>query len=152
MGNTDSVQRGQARDLLIKQITSHRDDLANRYQQVLRDNLFSNRADLRPSMIKQIASDETEAILNFLNQPEFSNMDRGVQLHKAGLGERTVLRLGQTTRQFLLANLEQDHIPFILEIVDEYEEGVVQGFIKGLEEYHLGEIERTRNALQRGVN
>jgi hypothetical protein len=125
-----------------------RAELIDRYQRVLQGGLFSNRAEVRPNMLRQIAIDEAEAFLNFLNQPAFSGTERGLQLHQIGLSEKVVLRLGQATRQFFLDHLDQSHIALILEIVHAYQEGVMLGFIKNLEKYHLDELERTRNALQ----
>jgi len=147
-----SAQEEQLVTLLKQSLEIDRVELIDRYQRVLLDGLFSNRAEVHPNMLRQIATDEAEAFLNFLNQPAFSSIERGLQLHQIGLSEPVVLRLGQVTRQFFLRYLEREHISPMLEIVHAYQEGVMLGFIKNLEKYHLDELERTRNALQRDVN
>ena len=144
-----STQNEQLVALLMQRLEIDRAELVDLYRRVLRDGLFSNRAEVRPNMLMQIAADEVEAFLNFLNQPAFSGAERGLQLHQTGLSEGVVLRLGQVTRQFFLDRLEQNQIASMLEIVHAYQEGVMLGFIKNLEKYHLDELERTRNALQR---
>ena len=143
-----STQDEQLIALLMQKVQFNRAELVEHYKHVLREGLFSNRAEVRPNMLRQIAADEAEAFLNFLNQPTFSNTERGAQLHQIGLSEQVVLRLGQVTRRFFLDRLELNQIAPMLEIVHAYQEGVMLGFIKNLEKYHLDELERTRNALQ----
>ena len=150
MENPNSAQPEQLMDLLSQLVETHRVDLAGRYLSVLRESLFSNRAEVRLNMLKQIATDEAEMLLSFLNQPAFSVAEHGSQLHRTGLSERVVLRLGHVTRLFFLTHLESDQVAPMLETVHAYQEAVIQGFVQGLEKYHLSELERTRNALQRG--
>jgi hypothetical protein len=90
--------------------------------------------------------------LIFLTQPAFPLIEHGSKLHRTGLSERVVLRLGHITRLFFLPHLKSDQVLPMLETVHAYQEGVIQGFIQGLEKYHLSEMERTRNALQRRDN
>lgn len=140
------------RVLLVQLLETNRPDLANRYQQVLREALFSSRSVMRPSMLKNIASDEVESLNNFLRHPQLSATERGVQLYKTGLGEQPVLRLGQVTRQFFLTHLENGQIAPTLEVIDAYQEGVVQGYIQSLEKAVFSEQERIRHAFERVVN
>lgn len=134
---------------LAQVLESNREELAGRYQRALRESLFLNRAEVRPSRVKDIAADEVEAWLGFLRQPEFSGVERGAQLYQAGLGEQAVLRLGRVIRQFFLAYLENGQVASMLELVDTYQEAVIQGFIKGLEKDVFVEQERTLKAFQR---
>jgi hypothetical protein len=150
MENTTSPQNAAVLALLKQQVEVNRADLVGRYLSVLIESLFINRAEVRPNMVKKIASDEADAILNFLSQPAFSAADHGSQLHQIGLSDRVVLRLGHATRLFFLDHMESEQLIPMLEIVHTYQEAVFQGFVRGLEKYHLGELERTRNALQRG--
>ena len=138
--------------LLVQLLETNRPDLANRYQQVLQEDLFSSRSIMRPSMLKNIALDEIESLNNFLRYPHLPATERGVQLYKAGLGEQPVLRLGQATRQFFLTHLENGQIAPTLEAIDAYQEGVVQGYIQSLEKAVFSEQERIRHAFERVVN
>lgn len=150
MGNATFTQNEQLAILLARQVVTYRDDLINSYQQALRKDLFINRAEVRPNMLKKIASDEAEMLLSFLNQSELSVTEHGSKLYQTGLSERVVLRLGQVTRLFFMSHLENDQIASILKIVHDYQEMVIQGFVQSLEKYYFDELERTRNALQRG--
>ena len=102
MENTNSAQPEQLRELLAQRVEVQRADLVARYFAVLRESLFSNRADVRPSILKSIASDEADALLNFLRQADFSGAERGELLHQAGFNAGAILKLSQVTRQFLL--------------------------------------------------
>ena len=100
-------------------------------------------------MLKKIAADETEALLHFLRRSEFSGVERGEQLHLAGFNAGAILKLSQVTRQFLLNHLENHQIAPMLDIVHDYQEAVIQGFVKSLEKDLRMEVERTRRAVQR---
>ncbi|MGB8981758.1 MAG: hypothetical protein WCC12_07780 [Anaerolineales bacterium] len=156
MENTSSAASEQLAALLAQRVEDQRADLADRYLNVLREALFSSRAEMRPSALKQIAADEVEALLHFLRQANFSAAKRGEQLHQAGFKAGAVLRLSQVTRQFLLDGLENHHIASVLEIADAYERAVVEGFVQSIDDTNQierGQLERVLNALhQRGDN
>jgi hypothetical protein len=152
MENSTSPQIEQLAILLAQRVENNRADLVDRHLIVLRESLFSNRAELRPNMLKQIAADETEAFLHFLRRSEFSGVERGGQLHLAGFNAGAILKLSQVTRQFLLNHLENHQIAAMLDIVHDYQEAVIQGFVKSLEKDLRMEVERTRMAVQRNDN
>ena len=155
MENTNSMQPVQLAGLLAHWIEMNRDDLVVRYLSVLRESLFSNRAELRPSALKQVAADEAEALLNYLRQSGASATERGEQLHQAGFNAGAVLRLHQVTRQFLLNHPENGQIAPMLEIVGAYELAVVEGFIQSIDntnKIERGELERMLIALHRRGN
>ena len=141
---TDSLQT-----LLTQLIETHRSELVNRYQQVLREGLFNSRALVRPSMLKTIASDEVDTFGNFLHLSPQHALNRGVQLYHTGLGEQPMLRMSQVTRQFFVTHLDNGQIGAALEVIDAYQERVVQGFIQSLEKAIISEQERTRHAFER---
>jgi|GEM_PF-5415925 len=150
MGNIDSAQPEELREMLAQRVEVQRADLAARYLAVLRESLFSNRAQVRPGILKSIASDEADALLNFLRQSGFSGAERGEVLHQAGFNAGAILKLGQVTRQFLLNHLENRHIAPMLVLVDVYQEAIIEGFVQSIDKEKLVELERVRNALQRG--
>jgi hypothetical protein len=149
MENKDSAQHVQLMDLLAQRVEVNRTDLVDRYLGVLRDALFSNRAEVRPSVLKSIAADEAVVLLHFLRQAGFSPVERGEQLHRTGFNAGAILRLGQVTRQFLLNHLENHQIAPMLEIVDTYQVAIIEGFVQSIDKTNLIELERTRSALQR---
>lgn len=140
MESAISSQPVQLTDLLAQHVEGNRDELVGRYLAVLREALFASRANLRPSSLKQIATDEADALLYFLKQPGFSAAGRGEQLHRAGLNVGAVLRLSQVTRQFLLKHSEHSQIALILEVLDSYEMTLVEGFIQSID--NTNKIER----------
>jgi hypothetical protein len=154
MENTSSAASEQLMAILAQRVEDQHADLVDRYFRVLREALFSSRAQVHPSALKQIAAEEAEALLSFLKQAGFSAAKRGEQLHQAGFPARAVLKLGQVTRQSLLAGLENHHITSVLGIVDAYELAVVEGFIQSIDntnQIERGELERVLHALhQRG--
>lgn len=140
MDNISSVQSEPLLLSLIQRVEDNRADLASRYFDVMREALFSSRAELHPSALKKMASDEVDALLLFLSQADFSAAQRGKQLHEAGFEAKVALRLSQVARQFLLNDLENHHILSALKIVDEYEMAVVGGFIQSIND--TNKIER----------
>ena len=150
MGNIDSAQPEELREMLAQRVEVQRADLAARYLAVLRESLFSNRAEVRPSILKSIASEEAEALLNYFRQSGFFGAARGEALHQAGFNAGAILKLGQVTRQFLLNHLENRHIAPMLVLVDVYQEAIIEGFVQSIDKEKLVELERVRNALQRG--
>lgn len=154
MENTSSAQSEPLMALLAQRVEDQRADLVGRYFGVLREALFSNRAEVRPSTLKSVAADEAEALLSFLRQVEPSAAKRGEQLHQAGFNARVVLKLSQITRQFLLDHSENGQIAPILGIVDAYEMAVVEGFIQSIDDTNQierGKLERVLTVLrQRG--
>ena len=152
MGKRSLTITDNLRALLAQLIEANRPDLVGRYQQILRETLFSSRSAVRPSMLKNIASDEADALSNFLRQPQLRATERGAQLYQTGLSEQPVLRMGQVTRQFFLTHIEDGQIAPALEAIDTYQEAVIRGFIQSLEKAIFSEQERTRHAFERVVN
>jgi PAS domain S-box-containing protein len=135
---------------LQQQVRADRASLVTQYQRALRETLFTSRSELRPAMLSRIAGDEADVLLNFLQHPlPSAASERGEQLCSIGLSEQAVLRLGQVTRRFFLAHLENHLAVPALEIGDLYHESVLQGFLQRREQIILSEQERIRSALQK---
>ncbi|MBE2202295.1 MAG: hypothetical protein IAE79_27035 [Anaerolinea sp.] len=119
----------------------------------MRETLFSRRTTIRPNMLKGIAADEVDALYNFvsLSQPAYPAVEHGEQLHLTGVSEQAMLRLGQVTRQFFLARLENDHIAPALNMIDVYQEALIRGYFQAQERTILKEQELIRSALQKAV-
>jgi signal transduction histidine kinase len=152
MGNTVLVKPEAWQKIWARLIESNRVDLANRYHQVLRKALFESRSSIRPNMLKGIASDEVDALKNFISQISSSATEHGQQLYQIGLNEQAVLRLGQVTRQFILTHLEDGQMAPALEAIDTYQELVVRGYIQTQEKTILKEQELIRSAFQTAIS
>jgi len=130
-----------------------RADLVNRYHKTLRETLFTSRSGVRPAVLRRIAAGEAESLLEFFRRPQpAAASERGAQLCQIGLSEQSVLRLGETTRQFFLTRLENDLIIPALETTDAYYNAALQGFMQSREKTILDEQERIRSALHRAIS
>ena len=152
MENANFVKIGALREHLAQTVEANRIELASRYNQILRETLFAGRSELRPNQLKSIAEDEVDAFLKFLRVVEFSGLEHGIQLCQLGLGEQTILSLGQASRQFLLTFQEPDLVASTLEFVDSYQTAVIRGFIQGHEKIILSEQEQIRSAFQIAIS
>lgn len=150
MDNTYPPIAGDLFEHLQQRLNTDRSSLVAQYHRALRDILFTSRSELRPAMLVRIAGDEADALFNFLQHPlPSAASERGEQLCLIGLSEQAVLRLGQVTRHFFLAHLENQLVVPALEISDLYHASVLQGFLKRREQIILSEQERIRSALQK---
>ncbi|MBE2202294.1 MAG: hypothetical protein IAE79_27030 [Anaerolinea sp.] len=152
MNDLKSTTSDELHTHLTHLLETNRPELVNRYQQVLRETLFSRRTTIRPAMLRSIAADEVDALGSFLRQPHLPTLERGAQLYQTGLSEQPVLRMGQATRQFFVTRIENGQIAAALEVIDAYQEGIILGFIQSLEKAVADKQERTRQAFERVVS
>ena len=152
MENANSIKTDALQEQFAQTVDANRADLLSRYSQTLRETLFTNRSELRPNLLKGIASAEVDALLNYLRVPGFSGVEHGRQLCQASLGEQAMLGLGQATRQFFVTCLEADFIAPVLGLVDAYQNAVTQGYIQGREKVVLIEQEQIRSAFQIAIS
>jgi signal transduction histidine kinase len=138
---------------IIQQIDRDRADLVNQYHQALREALFTNCREVRPSILGRIASDEAEAVHTFFQHLDPAvALQRGEQLCRLGLSEESIFRLSQITRRFCLNHLQEDLRFLALETIEAYHSAIIQGFIHESKAVTLAEQERIRSALQRTLS
>jgi signal transduction histidine kinase len=152
MDETIPVNTASLPEELSRQIDAHQAELASRYQQVLRETLFTSRSDLRPSMLGNVAGNEVATLKNFLSQHSPSGFEHGKLLCQMGLGAQAILQIGQTTRQFLINYIQNGALAPALDLVDSYQSDVLKGFIQEREKTILNEQERIRGALERAIS
>ena len=138
--------------LLAQQVETHRTDLANRYHQCLTETLFTNRSEVRPTLLRSIAKDEVETLLLFLRSFSFDGTKHGARLCQVGLSEKSVLQLGHASRQFFVNHLDHDKFAQALDIIGSYQDATIQGFIQKREEIVLSEQERIRRAFELAIS
>jgi len=123
-----------------------RDELIDRLREVMEATAFSNRFLLSPRRLPQIAQAEADAFLDFLKTGDADRIrEQGVKRAEEGLGERAMLRLGTTLRQFCRDKLADE----ALRAADVYTNALLEGFMEGREAIVLREQEQIRVALQR---
>ncbi len=149
MDETDMTS--DLRQMVKQQVESGRDELASLYQKDIQELLFTNRSGIRPRMAAQIAEQEMDALLKALDGSSVSGREHGIWLSQIGVSHQTLLRLGKSTRQFIIAHTHPTLLLDALSIVDQYEETVALGFAQDREELILAEQERIRGALQLAV-
>jgi signal transduction histidine kinase len=148
METKPSIQALQLSDLLAQQVKVNRADLINLYQQSMQRDLFSNRTEVRPRELAQLAAEEVEALLGYLRDPAFPVFEHGGEVCKKGLSDQTLLGLARATRQFFLTYFAGDDLVEMLNILGRYQNSMIRGFINAREQMILAEQERIRGALQ----
>ena len=133
---------------LLKVVGAKQAELLSLYSQSLRETLFTNRSEMSPRALQAIAAEEVVSLLSYLRDSSFSPYEYGVRLCEKGISEQTMLRLAQATRQFFLTHFTGAEVAQALNIVDLYQNSVVQGYIQARERIILAEQEQIRGALQ----
>ena len=147
MDDATPVQTDELVESFARQMRINQADLLNRIRQSLQETLFTNRAEMRPRDVANIATEKAEMLISALPHPELGGA-HGAKLCQMGLSIQTVLALVQATRRFVLATFEKDLIPQVLDAVDIYQNAVTRGFIQEREKLILSEQERIRGAMQ----
>jgi signal transduction histidine kinase len=148
MANVELQRSASLRLQLLQVVEANQADLVKLYNESLRETLFTNRSEMSPRASHTIATGEAQALLDCLHDPAFSALEYGTQLCKSGISEQSMLRLAQVTRQFVLSHFTSEDVAQALNIVDLYQNDVVQGYIQALGKSILAEQERLRGALQ----
>lgn len=149
---SNPLPNGITSEWLAQQIEANRNDLVSRYQQGLMATLFTNRSDVRPTHVRQIAAEEADSLLNFLRGQSASGAERGEQLCRAGLSAKSILMMDRTLRQFLGEKIAQVDLAQAFNLVGPYQVSVVEGFMNGREKTILSEQERIRKAFEQTIS
>jgi signal transduction histidine kinase/DNA-binding response OmpR family regulator len=121
------------------------DELISRLEKALQATALSNRFLLPFRRLPEIAKAEADAFLDFMKTGEANRVrERGAKRAEEGLGERSMLRLGATLRQFW----RDDPADKALQAADAYADTLLEGFMAGREAIVLREQEQIRKALQ----
>ena len=147
MEDATPVQTDELVESFARQMRINQADLLNRIRQSLQETLFTNRAEMRPREVANIAAEKVEMLISALPHPELG-VEHGAKLCQMGLSIQTVLALVQATRRFVLATFEKDLLQQVLDAVDIYQNAVMRGFIQEREKLILSEQERIRGAMQ----
>jgi signal transduction histidine kinase/DNA-binding response OmpR family regulator len=133
--------------------SQNRADLAERFAKMLRQQMFTNR-DIRPAELKQIAKSEVDCLLDFIQDADADRArQRGTELGRSGLGEQSMMGLGQVARQFCLSgSLPASLRTEALELVESYHQLVLSQFLQTRTAAMLKEQERMRVALEKSLS
>jgi hypothetical protein len=133
------------------QLTSRKSAIASELHQALQATDMSNRLLISPRRLEEIAQEEVETFLHFLETgDEEETRQRGARRASEGLGERSALAMTEALRRACwMANLDQEALRVALEGSGRYVNAFLEGYMSGREEEILREQERTRHAFQR---
>ncbi|MFB0537079.1 MAG: hypothetical protein ACETWR_19125 [Anaerolineae bacterium] len=133
------------------QLASRKTAIASELHQALRAVDMSNRLLISPSRLKEMAQEEVETFLHFLETgDEEETRQRGAHRASEGLGERSALAMTEALRRACwMANLDGEALRVALETSGRYVNAFLEGYMSGREEEILKEQERTRHAFQR---
>jgi hypothetical protein len=132
-------------------LTSQKAVVASDLHQALRATALSNRLLIAPRRLEEIAQEEVETFLHFLDTgDEEEARQRGARRASEGLGERSALAMTEALRRACwMANLDREVLRVALEASGRYVNAFLEGYMSGREEEILKEQERTRHAFQR---
>ena len=133
------------------QLASRKTAIVSELHQALRATDMSNRLLISPSRLEEIAQEEVETFLRFLEAgDEEQTRQRGARRASEGLGERSALAMTEALRWACwTANLDRKALRVALEASGHYVNAFLEGYMSGQEEEILKEQERTRHAFQR---
>lgn len=135
-------------EMVSARLDANRGELLRQYQQTFKETLFENRAMIRSTMLADAAASEVDSLLTYFRAPVPENaLGRGVYLCEKGFSEKTLLRLGAVSRQFLLAHVEHDQFSLALTTLDGYQTALLHGFVRTRENTILNEQAEIRKAL-----
>lgn len=132
--------------LLAQRVEANRTDLIRRCAEALRAHLFTNRIELRPGSVAQIAEVEADAFICALRTSFDTAKQHGVWQCQAGLSAQTIFAIIEAEQDFLMTTLEDGDTT--LDISAPYPLKVVQGFMDEREKMILREQENIRKAFE----
>ncbi|MCS7177773.1 MAG: GAF domain-containing protein [Anaerolineae bacterium] len=137
---------------LMEFLVAGREELERRLWESLQATLFTNRVTIRPAHLGQMAREETEAFLAFLQDGNLTPIrERGAQRLRDGLGEKAVLDLATALRLFCAAHLTGDRLVEGLRVADAYMGAFLEGYLEAREAMILEEQEGLRAAFERAL-
>ncbi len=155
MGENIESERNQLLDVYQKLINNQA-DLARQLHVVLKKLIFENRYTLHPSMLDNIAQEETASFLAFLsNGDQPAVFEHGQNRVDTGLGNRTILALASELRKFCWDRLPKIDLQLLhaaLSGVDLYIASYIEGYMSKMEVQILRDQEQMRLALSAALD
>ncbi len=126
-------------------------DLDRQLYVLLKELVFENRYTLHPSMLGELAHEETNSFLSFLSSGDQHEVFKhGQDRVNIGLGDRTILALASQLRQFCWDRLHKQDLQLFhsaLSGVDLYIASYIEGYMSKMEAQILRDQEQMRLAL-----
>jgi hypothetical protein len=140
-------------DQLAGQLAARKTATVSELRQALQATGLSNRLLISPGRLEEIAREEVEAFLSFLETgDEEETRQRGACRASEGLGERSALAMTEALRRACwTSNPGKEALDVALEASGRYVNAFLEGYMSGRQAEILREQERTRHAFQRAM-
>ena len=135
---------------LAHKVEDNRADLISRYQNALRETVFTNRSVMHPREVAHIAAREVDALISSLRHSLSSTKAQGAALSETGLSRQAFFGLLEAMREFFIAHFENDFTA--LNIYTLYRIMIIEGYLDSHEKRILFEQEGIRRAFQIAIN
>ena len=143
---------------LAGQLAAQKTTIVSELRQALRATGLSNRLLISPGRLAEIAQEQVEAFLGFLETGDEEEIrQRGACRASEGLGEGSVLAMTEALRRACWTSnpgkeaLDREALDVALEASGRYVNAFLEGYMSGRQEEILREQERTRSAFQRAL-
>jgi two-component system, sensor histidine kinase PdtaS len=138
---------------LIDWLHRQREPLQAIIHKAMMDMIYSNSAFMRPALIKQLATVEIDAILNFVTTQDRSNIEAfGLKRAKEGLGASVLLTILRCVTNYCHQNLRDEQLIQASSVLGAYSDLYLDAYIRSRETVILAEQEHIRSALQGSFN
>jgi signal transduction histidine kinase len=135
---------------LLEKVQSHRGELISLFQRALRKYLFTNRSEVHPRSLADIAVKEADALILFLGNPGSSGKDHGAAICQIGLSSQTVFGLIRAQSEFFYLIIGNE--PDVMNILSTYQASMLNGFFEEREKIITDQQESFRLAFQMALN
>jgi PAS domain S-box-containing protein len=136
---------------ILKILDDLRDELVDRIESDLLQNVFQNRFNLHPRLIRELSVQVVEHFKDFLRTFNVAQArEWGKELNNKGLGKTSLQLIGRAIRQFIFERLEVEASTYMLtanKILNVYSDQCFLGFMEEWEQQILEDQEQLRRAL-----
>ncbi len=125
--------------------------LAGKLLQAMREHMYSNRMQVPPRRIKELAENEIALIVDFLDKGESQIInEHGMTLAREGLGQKSIVAMASAFRLgvWKIINQQPDFLP-TMNLVEDYTNALLNGYMTAYEEEQRREQQRTHEAFVR---
>ena len=154
--NSEPSPLSKEREILNQvagQLTLQKATIAAELHRALRATDMSNRLLISPSRLGEIAQEEVEAFLHFLETGDDEEARQwGARRASEGLGARSALTMTEALRRACwMETPSREALRVALEASGRYVNAFLEGYMSGRQAEILREQERTRSAFQRAM-
>jgi len=155
MGNKIEPELNQL-PRVYQKLIHDRAELERQLHVLLKELVFENRYTLHPSILDELAHEETNSFFSFLaSGDQHDVLKHGRDRVDVGLGDRTILALASQLRKFCWDRLHKQDLQMLhsaLSGVDLYTASYIEGYMSKMEAQILRDQEQMRLALSAALD